>query len=207
MSRAWLLLLKPSHFLPFFSLAMLGFLGIALGVLLTVADAFPVAFVTPAANLTALFGNRVRINDASNLALTVDPGYPTVPDFTPVNGLTAMTTAVISPQDWTLVPQEGTNTFWIQSAMFPSMFISYASFGAPATTPIHSQLVLRGQGNAVPFSLQTIGTGTTVNIQIPATGKVLSSWTTTLTDLTTPVMVTNVQAGSVRQTFTIPVIA
>ncbi|KAJ7020829.1 hypothetical protein C8F04DRAFT_1403321 [Mycena alexandri] len=183
---------------------MLGFLSIA-SVLLTAVVASPVAFITPSTNLSALFGNRVRINDGSGLALTVDSGYPTVPDFTPVNGFAAMSAATLSPQDWTFVPQD-TNTFLIQSAMFPTMFLSYASFGAPATTPIHSQVVLRGQGNAAIFSLQTIGTGTTVNILIPATGKVLSSWTTTLTDTNTPVTVTNAQAGSIRQTFSIPVV-
>ncbi|KAJ7057739.1 hypothetical protein C8F01DRAFT_1150927 [Mycena amicta] len=187
---------------------MLGFFGIASALLTAVAAApglGPVAFITPKTNLTSLAGNRVRINDANGNAFTVDAGYPTVPDFTPVNGLAAVSTAAISTQDWTLVPFD-TNTFFIQSAMFPNMFLSYASFGAAATTPIHSQVILRGQGNAVPFSLQTIGTGTTVNILVPSTGKVLSSWTTTLSDLNTPVTVTNIQAGSIRQTFTIPVI-
>ncbi|KAJ7481557.1 hypothetical protein FB451DRAFT_131123 [Mycena latifolia] len=162
---------------------MLNFLSIA-SFLLAVAVASPVAFITSTANLTAAVGTTVRISDASAHAFTVDPGYPTAPEFTPVNGATLVTG--MPTQEWILVTQ-ATNTFLIQSAAFPTMFISYASFGASATTPIHSQLVLRGQGNATIFSLQNIGTGTTVNILVPAIGKVVSSWTTTLTDTTTPV--------------------
>ncbi|KAJ7057738.1 hypothetical protein C8F01DRAFT_321807 [Mycena amicta] len=182
---------------------MLGFLSIV-GFLLAAAVASPVAFITSHADLTAAVGTTVRISDASAFAFTVDPGYPTAPEFTPVNGAPAV--AGMLTQEWTLVTQD-TNTFQIQSIAFPTMFISYASFGAPATIPIHSQLVLRGQGNATVFSLQNIGTGTTVNILVPAISKVVSSWTTTLSDTTTPITVTNAQAGSVRQTFSIPVVA
>ncbi|KAJ7020830.1 hypothetical protein C8F04DRAFT_1196119 [Mycena alexandri] len=189
---------------------MLSFLSI-INFLLTAAVASPVAFITSPTNLTATVGTQVRISDASAFAFTVDPGYPTAPEFTPVNG--APLVAGMTTQEWILVTQ-ATNTFLIQSAAFPTMFISYATFGAPATIPIHSQLVLRSQGNAAIFSLQAIGTGSTVKyihayfepILVPAIGKVVSSWTTTLSDTTTPVTVTNAQAGSVRQTFSIPVV-
>jgi hypothetical protein len=62
---------------------------------------------------------------------------------------------------WILVPQD-VGTFKIQSAMFPNMFISYAAFGSSSTSPIHSQLVLRGNANAAIFSLQTLAGGQTV---------------------------------------------
>ncbi|KAJ7901292.1 hypothetical protein B0H13DRAFT_1883163 [Mycena leptocephala] len=175
-------IVEASSILRLFGLAAL---------LLTAVVASPVTHVT---NLTAAIGNIVRIADASNFQLTVDPGYPQGPEFTP----------------WILVPQDpsGTgSTFMIQSATFPDMFISYASFGAPATTPIHSQLVLRGSSNAAVFSLQTLAGGNTLNIMVPAIGKVTASWTSTLTDTTTPVTVATLQTGSVRMTFTISVIA
>ncbi|KAF7339007.1 hypothetical protein MVEN_01976900 [Mycena venus] len=177
-----------------FSSAMLSFLGLA-ALLLTAAAA-------PTTNLTSLTttGNIVRIHDISNLGWGVDPGYPDAPEFTPVNGVPALPTTTPTNQDWILVPQD-VGTFTIESAMFPGMFISYAAFGVSATTPIHSQLVLRGSANAAIFSLQTLAGGQTVNILIPAINKVISSWTTTLTDTTTPITVTNLQAGATRQTF------
>ncbi|KAJ7195772.1 hypothetical protein GGX14DRAFT_674316 [Mycena pura] len=172
---------------------MLGFLSFA--VLLVAAAAAPVTDVTLLAALTTP-GNIVRIHDTSNLGWGVDPGYPDAPEFTPVNAITALPTTTPTNQDWILVPQAA-GTFKIQSAMFPNMFISYASFGVDATnTPIHSQLVLRTSDNAAIFSLQTLSGGLIVNILIPAIGKVISSWTTTLADLTTPITVTNLQAGS-----------
>ncbi|KAF7364318.1 hypothetical protein MSAN_01091900 [Mycena sanguinolenta] len=158
------------------------------------------------ANMTTTTGgNTVRIVDISAFQWIVDPGYPTAPEFTPVNGVAALPTTAATNQDWVLVPQSS-NTFTIQSAIFPEMFVSYASFGAPATTPIHSQLVLRGAANAAVFGLQTLSGGNTVNILVPAISKVISSWTTTLSDATTPITVTNAQAGSTRQTFEIIVI-
>ncbi|KAJ7629051.1 hypothetical protein FB45DRAFT_919886 [Roridomyces roridus] len=174
--------------------------------ILSIALLLATAFGAPTLNATNSFatltaaGNIVRIHDVANLGWGVDPGYPDAPEFTPVNGVTALATTTPTNQDWILVPVD-TGTFKIQSAMFPDMFISYASIGVPATTPIHSQLVLRGNANAAIFSLQTIAAGQTVNILIPAINKVISSWTTTLTDTTTPITVTNAQAGSTRQTF------
>ncbi|KAJ7901290.1 hypothetical protein B0H13DRAFT_2336278 [Mycena leptocephala] len=117
----------------------------------------------------------------------------------PVTHVTNLTAAI--GNIWILVPQDpsGTgSTFMIQSATFPDMFISYASFGAPATTPIHSQLVLRGRANAAGFSLQTLAGGNTLNIMVPAIGKVIASWTSTLTDTTTPVTVATLQTGSAK---------
>ncbi|KAJ7160530.1 hypothetical protein C8R43DRAFT_340909 [Mycena crocata] len=188
---------------------MVRFLSLA-ALLLTIVVASPVApsvkFVTSNASLTAAAGNRVRIIDTNAHSLSVDPGYPTGPEFSPVGGAPALSTATQTNEDWILVPQDG-NTFKIQSAPFPDMFLSYASFGAPATSPSHTQLVLRGNANAALFSLQTIGGGTTVNIVVPATGKLVTSWTTTLTDTTTPVTITDGQAAATRQIFTIAVIA
>ncbi|KAJ7629052.1 hypothetical protein FB45DRAFT_919887 [Roridomyces roridus] len=173
------------------------------------ASAIPASVVGKMTNdlsvLTSL-GNIVRIHDNSGLGWGVDPGYPEAPDFTPVNGLLALPTTTPTNQDWVLVPVD-TGTFNIESAMFPGMFISYASFGIDSTEPIHSQLVLRGSSNAAIFSLETISGGQTVNIAIPAINKVISSWTTTLTDTTTPITVTNVQAASIRQIFQFVVIA
>ncbi|KAF8191026.1 hypothetical protein K438DRAFT_2018452 [Mycena galopus ATCC 62051] len=183
---------------------MFSFLSAA-ALLLTTVIASPVQRITSVSNLTATTGNTVRIIDTSNFQWIVDPGYPQAPEFTPVNGAPALPTTAVTNQDWVLVPQ-GTNTFTIQSAVFPDMFISYAAFGIPATTPIHSQLVLRGNANAAIFSLQTLSGGNTVNILVPAITKVISSWTTTLSDTTTPITVTNAQAGSTRQTFTLIVI-
>jgi hypothetical protein len=51
---------------------MLRLFGLA-ALLLTAVVASPVTHVT---NLTAAIGNIVRITDASNFQLTVDPGYP-----------------------------------------------------------------------------------------------------------------------------------
>jgi hypothetical protein len=62
---------------------------------------------------------------------------------------------------WILVPQD-TNTFTIQSVIFPGMFISYAGIGISATTPTHSQLVLRGTANAAVFGVQTLSGGLAV---------------------------------------------
>ncbi|KAJ7762906.1 hypothetical protein B0H16DRAFT_1718739 [Mycena metata] len=122
------------------------------------------AKLTSLANLTS--GNTVRIIDARSYEFMVDPGYPQALDFTPVNSAPPMPTTAMTNQDWVLVPQD-TNTFKVQSAVFPNMFTSYASFGVPATKPIHSQLVPRGNANAAVFSLQTVGGGTNVNIVIP----------------------------------------
>ncbi|KAJ6557165.1 hypothetical protein B0H10DRAFT_2201431 [Mycena sp. CBHHK59/15] len=172
-SGMWLLalaqiLLKPQNFSPSFSSAMISFLCLA-ALLLTAVVASPVTHITSVANLTTSTGTTVRIGDTSGFQFILDPGYPLAQEFTP----------------WVLVPQDN-NTFTIQNAHFPNMFISYASFGLSATTPIHSQLVLRGNANAAVFSLQTLSGGLTVNIVIPAINKVLSSWTTTLADATTP---------------------
>ncbi|KAJ6589265.1 hypothetical protein B0H19DRAFT_1248823 [Mycena capillaripes] len=182
---------------------MLSFLSLAALLLTTAAS--PVSFVTSFANLTALAGNTVRIVDTNAHSLIVDTGYPQGPEFTPVNGSPALPTTSMTNEDWVLVPVDSA-TFKIQSANFPSMFISYASFGAPANIPSHSQLILRGNANAALFSLQTLAGGTTVNIVVAATGKVVTSWTTTLVDTSTVVTVTDLQAGSVRQTFSIAVI-
>ncbi|KAJ7693227.1 hypothetical protein B0H17DRAFT_1060497 [Mycena rosella] len=176
---------------------MLNFLILA-GLLLANAVASPVTFVTSAANVTAAAGNTVRIMDTNNHQFSVDPGYPTGPEFSPVNGAPPLSTISMTNEDWILVPQD-TNTFKIQSAPFPSMFLSYTSFGAPATSPSHSQLILRGNANAAIFSLQTISGGTTVNIMVPAIGKLVTSWTTTLTDTTTPITVTDAQAASTSE--------
>ncbi|KAJ7837980.1 hypothetical protein B0H14DRAFT_2790207 [Mycena olivaceomarginata] len=177
--------------------------------LLSLAALLLTAAAAPATNLTALTtttGNIVRIHDIANLGWGVDPAYPDASDYTPVNGVPALPTTTPTNQDWILVPQD-VGTFKIQSAMFPNMFISYAAFGSSSTSPIHSQLVLRGNANAAIFSLQTLAGGQTVNILIPAINKVISSWTTTLTDTTTPITVTNLQTGSTRHTFTFTVIA
>ncbi|KAJ7844051.1 hypothetical protein B0H13DRAFT_2364452 [Mycena leptocephala] len=129
----------------------------------------------------------------------------TVVVASPVTHVTNLTAAI--GNIWILVPQDpsGTgSTFMIQSATFPDMFISYASFGAPATTPIHSQLVLRGSSNAAVLSLQTLAGGNTLNIMVPAIGKVIASWTSTLTDTTTPVTVSTLQTGSAKITACCP---
>ncbi|KAJ6472668.1 hypothetical protein C8R47DRAFT_1145797 [Mycena vitilis] len=183
---------------------MLSFISLA-ALLLTTTAASPVSFVTSHANLTTLAGNTVRIVDTNAHSLNVDLGYPQGPEFTPVNGAPSLPTTAATNEDWLLVPFDS-STFKIQSAAFPQMFISYASIGAPANVPSHSQLVLRGNANAALFSLQTLSGGTTVNIVVAATGKVITSWTTTLTDTSTPVTVTDLQAGSTRHTYTISVI-
>ncbi|KAJ7130436.1 hypothetical protein C8R44DRAFT_775543 [Mycena epipterygia] len=185
---------------------MLGFLTLATLFLTTVSAVPPGSFVTSHASLTAAAGNTVRILDTNAHSLSVDPNYPTAPEFSPINGLPTLSTATMTTEDWILVPQD-TGTFTIQSALFPSMFMSYASFGAPATSQIHSQLVLRGNDSAAIFSLQTISGGTTVNIRVVDIGKLVTSWTTTLTDTTTPVTLADAQTGSTRQVFTISVIA
>ncbi|KAJ7601888.1 hypothetical protein DFH06DRAFT_1153306 [Mycena polygramma] len=177
---------------------------------LATVTASPMGFVTSFANLTVLASNTVRIVDTNGHSLNVDLGYPQGPEYTPVNGSPSLPTTAATNEDWILIPWDN-NTFKIQSAAFPDMLISYASMGAPATIPSHSQLILRGNANAALFSLRTLSGGTTVNIWatsivVAATGKVVTSWTTTLTDTTTPVTVTDLQAGSTRQTYTIPVI-
>ncbi|KAJ7488438.1 hypothetical protein FB451DRAFT_1553805 [Mycena latifolia] len=128
---------------------MLRFLSLA-ALLFTAAGASPFTHITSLANLTtATTGTTVRILDINGRQFIVDPGYPQAPEFTPVNGAPALPTGAMTNQD----------TFKIQSAPFPDMFISYASIGIAATTPIHSQLVLRGNANAAVFSLQTISGG------------------------------------------------
>ncbi|KAJ7027308.1 hypothetical protein C8F04DRAFT_1238116 [Mycena alexandri] len=137
---------------------MSSFFSLALLLVLATTHASAVR-LTSLANLT--LGSTVRILDTRNFEFTVDPGYPQAPEFTPVNGAPAQPTTAMTTQDWILIPQN-TTAFTIQSAVFPSMFISYAGFGIPAITPIHSQLVLRGSANAAVFSLQTINGGTNV---------------------------------------------
>ncbi|KAJ7482009.1 hypothetical protein FB451DRAFT_1394611 [Mycena latifolia] len=56
-------------------------------------------------------------------------------------------------------------------------YLSYASFNASGTG-IHSQLVLRQNATAAVFSKQVVGPGATVNLVVPATGKVITSWST-----------------------------
>ncbi|KAJ6496256.1 hypothetical protein C8R45DRAFT_156205 [Mycena sanguinolenta] len=138
------------------------FLSLA-GFLLTgVVGALPGERIISVANITTTTGgNTVRIVDISAFQWIVDPGYPAAQEFTPVNGAPALPTTAATNQDWVLVPQSS-NTFTIQSAIFPEMFVSYAAFGIPATTPIHSQLVLRGAANAAVFSLQTLSGGNNV---------------------------------------------
>ncbi|KAJ7762909.1 hypothetical protein B0H16DRAFT_1805652 [Mycena metata] len=138
---------------------MSSFLTFAVLLLLAATHATSAVRLTSLANLT--LGSTVRIVDNRNFQFTVDPGYPGAPEFTPVNAAAAMPTTTMTPQDWVLIPQNST-AFMIQSAIFPSMFISYASFGIAATNQIHSQLVLRGTANAAVFSLQTLSGGTTV---------------------------------------------
>ncbi|KAJ7138943.1 hypothetical protein C8R46DRAFT_1136575 [Mycena filopes] len=162
---------------------MFSFISLAALLVLSTAHASPIT-LTSIANLTV--GTTVRIIDSRNFDFMVDPGYPLAPEFTPVNSATALATTAATAQDWILVPQD-TGTFKIQSAMFPDMYISYASIGAAATIPIHSQLILRGNANAAIFSLLTLSGGTKVNIVIPAINKVLTSWTNSLTDTTSPV--------------------
>ncbi|KAJ6588893.1 hypothetical protein B0H19DRAFT_1367402 [Mycena capillaripes] len=113
----------------------------------------------------------------------------------------------LTNQDWILVPQD-TNTFKIQSAPFPDMFISYAGIGIPATTPIHSQLVLRGNANAAIFSLRTVNNGTTVNLLIPAINKAVRSWAvSTDADKGSPYTITNFQTGIATQNWEFLVVA
>ncbi|KAJ6563041.1 hypothetical protein DFH09DRAFT_1364199 [Mycena vulgaris] len=186
---------------------MFGFIALT-ALLLTAAVASPVRHVTSIATLTTS-GIVVRIFDINGFQLTVDPGYPQVPEFTPVISATPFPTGGPAPttQDWTLVPQD-TNTFLIQSVIFPSMFISYAGFGISATTPTHSQLVLRGTANAAVFSLQNLNGGVNVNILIPAINKVLRSWVTTTADAdrNSPYTVATLQAGTPSQIFEMIVI-
>ncbi|KAJ7919612.1 hypothetical protein B0H13DRAFT_2656670 [Mycena leptocephala] len=99
--------------------------------LFTTAAGSPGTRITSLANLAAAAGSVVRIHDTSNFQFTIDPNYPQAPEFTPIN--------VTNILQWVLVPQTNT-TFTIQSLLFPNMSISYASFGVPATTPIHSSL-------------------------------------------------------------------
>ncbi|KAJ6589789.1 hypothetical protein B0H10DRAFT_2093159, partial [Mycena sp. CBHHK59/15] len=204
------MLLKPSDIPPSFSSSstMFGFLALT-ALLLTAAVASPVRHVTSIANLTTT-GIVVRIGDDSGFQLTVDPGYPQAPEFTPVISATPLPTGGPAPtnQDWILVPQD-TNTFTIQSVIFPSMFISYAGIGISATTPAHSQLVLRGTANAAVFSVQTLSGGNTVNILIPAINKVLRAWFTTTADAdrSSPYSVATLQAGATNQIFEMVVIA
>ncbi|KAJ7033923.1 hypothetical protein C8F04DRAFT_1260419 [Mycena alexandri] len=137
---------------------MFGFLALTV-LLLTAAVASPVRHVTSIANLTTT-GIVVRIGDDNGFGLTVDPGYPQAPEFTPIISAPALPTG---------------------GAIFPSMFISYAGIGISATTPTHSQLVLRGSANAAAFGVQPLG-GSTVKILIPAINKVLRAWFTTTAD-------------------------
>ncbi|KAF8198841.1 hypothetical protein K438DRAFT_1823823 [Mycena galopus ATCC 62051] len=204
------MLLKPSDIPPSFSSSstMFGFLALT-ALLLTAAVASPVRHVTSIANLTTA-GVSIRIGDDSGFQLTVDPGYPQAPEFTPVISATPLPTNGPAPslQDWIIVPQD-TNTFTIQSVIFPSMFISYAGIGISATTPTHGQLVLRGTDNAAVFSLQTLSSGLTVNIVIPAINKVLRAWFTTTADAdrSSPYSVATLQAGATSQIFEMVVIA
>ncbi|KAJ7876203.1 hypothetical protein B0H13DRAFT_1893785, partial [Mycena leptocephala] len=186
---------------------MFGFLSLT-ALLLTAAVASPVRHVTSIANLTST-GIVVRINDNAGFQLTVDPGYPQAPEFTPVISAAPTPTGGPAPtnQDWILIPQD-TNTFTIQSVIFPGMFISYAGIGISATTPSHSQLVLRGTANAAVFGIQTLSGGLAVNILIPAINKVLRGWFTTTADAdrSSPYSIANLQGGAASQVFQMTVI-
>jgi hypothetical protein len=69
---------------------MFGFLALT-ALLLTTAVASPVRHVTSIANLTTT-GIVVRIGDDIGFQLTVDPGYPQAPEFTPVISATPLPT-------------------------------------------------------------------------------------------------------------------
>ncbi|KAJ7908728.1 hypothetical protein B0H13DRAFT_2331099 [Mycena leptocephala] len=134
---------------------------------------------------------------------SVDPTYPDVPEFTPVVGVPELSTVAPTLQDattqWFLVPNNN-NTFKIQSVLVPDKFVSYVAIGVPATSAIHSQIVLRGSANAALFSLQPISNLQSVNIIVPAISKLVTSWKSALADPATPVTLANQQVGAVGQT-------
>ncbi|KAJ6534943.1 hypothetical protein B0H19DRAFT_1271617 [Mycena capillaripes] len=115
--------------------------------------------VTSINDLLAAPGSIARIADTNGHEWSVDPSYPDAPEFSPVVGVPELSTAAPTLQDasihWFLVPSDN-NTFKIQSVLVPDKFLSYVAIGVPATSAIHSQVVLRGSANAALFSLQSI---------------------------------------------------
>jgi hypothetical protein len=67
--------------------------------LLTTAARSPGTRITSLANLAAAAGSVVRIHDTSNFQFTIDPNYPQAPEFTPINGATALPTTSTTIQD------------------------------------------------------------------------------------------------------------
>ncbi|KAJ6469811.1 hypothetical protein C8R45DRAFT_1015977 [Mycena sanguinolenta] len=142
--------------------------------------------ITSISDLLAAPGSIARISDNNGQEWSVDPTYPDVPEFTPVVGVPELSTAAPTLQDWFLVPSDN-NTFKIQSVLVPDKFLSYVAIRVPATSAIHSQIVLRGSANAAIFSLQSINNQQVVNIIIPSIGKLVTTWKTGLADPTNPV--------------------
>ncbi|KAJ7431492.1 hypothetical protein FB451DRAFT_1266912 [Mycena latifolia] len=157
--------------------------------------------ITSVSDLLAAPGSIARIADTNGQEWSVDPTYPDVPEFSPVVGMPELSTAAPTLQDWFLVPSDN-NTFKIQSVLVPDRFLSYVAIGVPATSAIHSQIVLRGSANAALFSLQSINNQQVVNIIIPATSKLVTTWKTGLADPANPVTLADRQVGAVGQTQT-----
>ncbi|KAJ7015919.1 hypothetical protein C8F04DRAFT_1283886 [Mycena alexandri] len=162
--------------------------------------------ITSISDLLAAPGSIVRIADTNGHEWSVDPTYPDVPEFSPVVGVPELSTAAPTLQDWFLVPSDN-NTFTIQSVLVPDKFLSYVAIGVPATSAIHSQIVLRGSTNAALFSLQSISNLTSVNIIVPAISKLVTTWTSGLVDPATPVTLADRQVPmSQKQSYAISII-
>ncbi|KAJ7085568.1 hypothetical protein C8R44DRAFT_821465 [Mycena epipterygia] len=153
--------------------------------------------ITSISSLLAAPGSIARIADTNGHEWSVDPTYPDTPEFSPVVGVPELSTATPTLQgrtQWFLVPSDN-NTFTIQSVLVPDKFLSYVAIGVPATSGIHSQIVLRGSAVAALFSLQPINNQQAVNIIVPAIGKLVATWKSGLADPATPVTLADRQAA------------
>ncbi|KAJ6560499.1 hypothetical protein DFH09DRAFT_1083374 [Mycena vulgaris] len=156
---------------------MFAFLALAALALNTAAASPRFNPITSISDVTAAAGVSVRIFEQFGHWLSLDPNYPGAPEFSP----------------WFLVQQDN-STVKIQSVLFPDMFISYPTFGVSLTPPTHSMLVLRDNANAALFSITPINGVARVklrcllvrSIKVPAVGKSLTTWATTLNDTAVP---------------------
>ncbi|KAE9389710.1 hypothetical protein BT96DRAFT_926388, partial [Gymnopus androsaceus JB14] len=144
--------------------------------------------------LVAFTGNLLNLNFDVGMNTNAIIGFPN--------------TAGAPNQNWFLVPQSANaSQFTIQSAAFPSFFVSYATAAVGDAIEKHSQVVA-SDSYATVFEMELVGSGPKVNLIDVASGYVLTSWDNadpvTWNDPTTPLTMENFNMPkSEMQSFTI----
>ncbi|KAJ7121510.1 hypothetical protein C8R44DRAFT_786374 [Mycena epipterygia] len=149
----------------------------------------------------------VRILDVVGNAFTVDGNYNGGQEFVPVNSFANGPFVGATSQDWILVPQTADNsTFLMQSAVFPTTFLSYSSIGAKGgSAGEHAQLNTRFQPNAAVWSFQAQTTPNLMIVAVLGIGKGVYSWAQGPLAPGNPgaPLTMSIEGGSAAQLFTI----